>query len=119
VAFAKALMCRQPPPVVARRGGICALGHIGSPAGIDRLYSLLRDYEGLTKVRTKMMMDESILHDLEAEMADDRKPQLLAAALEARWLATMPSVSREMREQLLLLAWDSVREAGPLGLASR
>jgi hypothetical protein len=71
------------------------------------------------KVRTKTMMDESILHDLEAEMAHDRTPQLLAAALEARWLATMPSVSREMREQLLLLAWDSVREAGPLGLASR
>lgn len=26
--------------------GVCALGHIGSPAGIDRLYSLLKHYEG-------------------------------------------------------------------------
>jgi hypothetical protein len=60
-----------------------------------------------------MMMDKGILDDLEAELAYERKPQLLAAALEARWLAAMPSVSREMREQLLLLAWDSVREAGP------
>jgi hypothetical protein len=60
-----------------------------------------------------MMMDKGTLQDLEAELAHDRQPRLLAAALEARWLASMPSVSQEMREQLLLLAWDNVREAGP------
>jgi hypothetical protein len=59
------------------------------------------------------MMDNGILDDLEGELANDRQAQLLAAAVEARWLASSTNVSHEMREQLLMLAWDSVREAGP------
>ncbi|MGA7051747.1 MAG: hypothetical protein WBZ37_10795 [Mycobacterium sp.] len=61
----------------------------------------------------RKMMDKGTLHQLEADLAYDRQSQLLAAALEARWLAAMPNVSHEIRERLLLVAWDCVREAGP------
>jgi hypothetical protein len=59
------------------------------------------------------MIDSSILQELEGDLAHDRQAQLLAAAVEARWLAASTNVSHELRERLLMVAWDSVREAGP------
>jgi hypothetical protein len=85
---------------ITNRAGIC-------------LPSSLSNVMGVQGRRGTKMMDSGILHDLEGELAHDRQAQLLAAAVEARWLASSTNVSHEMREQLLMLAWDSVREAGP------
>jgi hypothetical protein len=48
---------------------------------------------------------------IDAELSDDRRLQLLSAAIDARALASSPNVSAEIRERLRMLAWQCHREA--------